>query len=144
MGGNDITPRFSLDEIDHHELLDVLTSRYRTSWRVRKHAITFPATADYKIKVQISHGQVERVFAGNALTDAELGELLAQVEADLKDDRIAEYGVDLDSNWPVPSANASWALKSSPHHSPLHSFSFISCLISLDRDRMRPTVLRSF
>jgi hypothetical protein len=95
MSGSDITPRFSLDEIDHHEFLAVLTSRYTTSWRVSKNAITFPASADYKIKVQISHGQVERVFAGKALTDAELGELLAQVEGDLKDDRIAEYGVDI-------------------------------------------------
>ena len=35
------------------------------------------------------------MFAGKALTEAELCELLAQVEADLKDDRIAEYGVDI-------------------------------------------------
>jgi hypothetical protein len=95
MDGKDITPQFSLDEIDHHELLDVLAARYTTSWRVSKHAITFPATADYKIKLRICHGQVERVFAGKALTDAELCELLMQVEADLKDDRIAEYGVDI-------------------------------------------------
>jgi hypothetical protein len=95
MEGKDITPKFSLDEIDHHELLDVLTSRYTTSWRVSKHAITFPASAEYKIKLQISHGQVERVVAGKALTGAELCELLAQVEADLKDDRIVEYGVDI-------------------------------------------------
>ena len=86
MDGKDITPQFSLDEIDHHELLDVLTSRYTTSWRVSKHAITFPAAANYKIKLQISHGEVERVFAGTALADAELCELLAQVEADLKDE----------------------------------------------------------
>jgi hypothetical protein len=95
MDGEDITPQFSLDKIDHHELLDVLAARYTTSWRVSKHAITFPATADYKIKLRISHGQVERVFAGKALTDAELCELLVQVEADLKDDQIAEYGVDI-------------------------------------------------
>jgi hypothetical protein len=95
MDGKDITPQFSLDEIDHHELLDVLASRYTTSWRVSKHAITFPAAANYKFKLQISHGEVERVFAGTALADAELCELLAQVEADLKDDRIAEYGVDI-------------------------------------------------
>ena len=97
MDGRDITPEFSLDEIDHHEFLDVLTSRYKTSWRVskNKNAITFPATSDYKIKIQISHGQVERVFAGKALANAELCELLTQVEADLKDDRIAEYGVEI-------------------------------------------------
>jgi hypothetical protein len=95
MDGKDITSQFSLDKIDHHELLDVLAARYTTSWRVSKHAITFPATADYKIKLRISHGQVERVFAGKALTDAELCELLVQVEADLKDDQIAEYGVDI-------------------------------------------------
>jgi hypothetical protein len=95
MDGKDITPQFSLDEIDHHELLDVLASRYTTSWRVSKHAITFPAAGNYKIKLQISHGEVERVFAGTDLADTELCELLAQVEADLKDDRIAEYGVDI-------------------------------------------------
>ena len=71
MDGKDITPQFSLDEIDHHELLDVLASRYTTSWRVSKHAITFPAAANYKIKLQISHGEVERVFAGTALADAD-------------------------------------------------------------------------
>jgi hypothetical protein len=95
MDGKDITPQFSLDEIDHYELLDVLTSRYTTSWRVSKHAITFPAAANYKIKLHISHSEVERVFAETALADAELCELLAQVEADLKDDRIVEYGVDI-------------------------------------------------
>jgi AraC-like DNA-binding protein len=93
--GKDVTPQFSLDEIDHHEFLDVLTSRYTTSWHVGKDAITFPASPDYKIKLRISHGEVERVFAGKALIDAELGELLGQVEADLKDARIAEYGVDI-------------------------------------------------
>jgi hypothetical protein len=91
----DITPRFSLNEIDHHELLDVLASRYKTSWRVSKHGITFPASADYKIGLKISHGQVERVFAGKALTEGELRELLGQVEADLKDNRIVEYGVEV-------------------------------------------------
>jgi hypothetical protein len=71
MEGKDITSQFSLDEIDHHEFLDVLTSRYTTSWRVGKDAITFPASADYKIELRISHGEVERVFAGKALTDVE-------------------------------------------------------------------------
>ena len=83
MNGMDITHRFSLNEIDHHEFLDVLASRYKTSWLMSKHGITFPASADYKIKLQISHGQVESVFAGKALTEAELCELLEQVEADL-------------------------------------------------------------
>lgn len=95
MDGKDVTPQFSLDEIDHHEFLDVLTSRYTTSWHVGKDAITFPASPDYKIKLRISHGEVESVLAGKALIDAELGELLGQVEADLKDARIAEYGVDI-------------------------------------------------
>jgi hypothetical protein len=95
MLGSDITARFSLDQIDHHELLDILSVRYMTAWRVSKHAITFPAAADYKIKLQIRHGQVEKVFAGKALTEAELCELEAQVEGDLKDDRIAEYGVEI-------------------------------------------------
>lgn len=95
MSGSDITPHFSLDKIDHHELLDILTVRYKTCWRVSKHAITFPAIADYKIKLKIRHGEVEQVSAGTALTEPELCELVAQVEGDLKDDRIAEYGVEI-------------------------------------------------
>jgi hypothetical protein len=95
MPGRDITSRFSLDESDHHELLDILSVRYTTCWRVSKHTITFPAAADYKIKLQIRHGQIEKVFAGKALTDAELCGLVRQIEGDLKDDRIAEYGVEI-------------------------------------------------
>jgi hypothetical protein len=94
MSGADITSRFSLDQIDH-ELLDILSIRYTTCWRVSKHAITFPAAAGYKIKLQIRHGHIEKVFAGKALTEAELSELLAQIEGDLKDNRIEEYGVEI-------------------------------------------------
>lgn len=95
MSGSDITSKFSLDQIDHHELLDILSVRYTTCWRVSKQAITFPAVADYKIKLQVRHGQIEKVFAGKALTNAELPELVAQIEGDLRDDRIAEYGVEM-------------------------------------------------
>jgi hypothetical protein len=95
MSGSDITERFSLNEIDHHELLDILSVRYKTCWRVSKHAITFPAVADYKIKLKIRHGEVEKVSAGPALTEEELSELVTQVEGDLQDDRIAEYGVEI-------------------------------------------------
>jgi len=63
MSGSDITSRFSLDQIDHHELLDILSVRYATCWRVSKHAVTFPAAADYKIKLRMGHGQIEKVFA---------------------------------------------------------------------------------
>ena len=95
MSGSDITSRFSLDQIDHHELLDILSVRYATCWRVSKHAVTFPAAADYKIKLRIRHGQIEEVLAGNALTDEELSELVTQIEGDLRDDRFAEYGVEI-------------------------------------------------
>lgn len=88
----DITQRFSLDQIDHHEFLDILTLRYKPCWRVSEREITFPAAYDYSIKLRIRHGQVETVSAGKALTEADLSALLEQVEADLKDDRIAEYG----------------------------------------------------
>ena len=91
----DITPRFLLDQIDHHEFLDILTIRYKTCWRVSKREITFPATHDYRLKLRIRHVQVEQVYAGKALTEADLCQLLEQVEADLKDDRIAEYGVEI-------------------------------------------------
>ena len=63
MSGSEITSRFLLDQIDHHELLDILSIRYTTCGRVSKHAITFPAAADYKIKLRMGHGQIEKVFA---------------------------------------------------------------------------------
>lgn len=91
----DITSRFSLDQIDQNELLDILSVRYATCWRVSKHAITFPAAADYKIRLKVRHGQIEKVFAGKALTDAELSDLVAQIEGDLRHDRIAEYGIEI-------------------------------------------------
>ena len=91
----DITPRFSLEQIDHHEFLDILTLRYKTCWRVSEREITFPATRDYSIKLRMRHGQVVKVSAGKALTEADLRELLEQVEVDLKDDRIAEYGAEI-------------------------------------------------
>lgn len=91
----DITPRFSLDQIDHHEFLDILTLRYNTCWRVSEREITFPVAHDYSIKLRMRHGQVEKVSTGKALTEANLSALLEQVEADLKDNRIAEYGVEI-------------------------------------------------
>jgi hypothetical protein len=55
----------------------------------------FPGTADYKLKLRIRHGQIKNVFAGKALTEAELSALMAQIEGDLQGDRVAEYGVEL-------------------------------------------------
>lgn len=91
----DITLKFSLDQIDHHELLDILTARYTTCWRVSDREITFPAVNDYRIKLVMRHGQVTKITTGASLSEQELRDLLEQVEADLKDDRIAEYGVDI-------------------------------------------------
>lgn len=95
MPGSNITSRFSLDQIDHHELLDILSIRYTTCWRVSKREITFPAEANYKIKLRIRHGQIEEVFAGKSLTNSDLSDLIAQIEGDLNDDRVAEYGVEI-------------------------------------------------
>jgi hypothetical protein len=91
----DITERFSLGEIDHHELLALLTLRYTTCWRVSDRAITFPAVREYSLKVKMRHGQITNISSGNSLSRQELEEILEQVEADLKDDRIAEYGAEI-------------------------------------------------
>jgi hypothetical protein len=91
----DITERFSLGEIDHHELLALLTLRYVTCWRVSDRAITFPAVREYSLKVEMRHGQITSISSGNSLSGQELTEILEQVEADLKDDRIAEYGAEI-------------------------------------------------
>ena len=91
----DIAERFSLDQVSHHELLEIFRLRYMTCWRVSKNQITFPASHDYRLKVNVSHGLIEQIFAGKSLSDGELDELLAQVSADLKDDRIAEFGRDI-------------------------------------------------
>jgi len=41
------------------------------------------------------HGQIKKISAGESLSEQELNELLEQVEADLKDNRIAEYGAEI-------------------------------------------------
>ena len=78
----DIAERFSLDQVSHHELLEIFRLRYMTCWRVSKNQITFPASHDYRLKVNVSHGLIEQIFAGKSLSDGELDELLAQVSAD--------------------------------------------------------------
>jgi hypothetical protein len=91
----DITERFSLGEIDHHEILALLTLRYITCWRVSDREITFPAIHEYKLKVKMRHGQITNISSGKSLSEQELEEILEQVEAELKDDRIAEYGAEI-------------------------------------------------
>jgi hypothetical protein len=91
----DITERFSLGEIDHHELLALLELRYTTCWRVSDRAIAFPAVREYKLKVKMGHGQITNISSGKSLSEQELREILDQVEAELKDDRIVEYGAEI-------------------------------------------------
>jgi hypothetical protein len=91
----DITSRFSLSQIDHHELMAVLALRYNTCWRISNNEISFPASHDYRLKLKMRHGQIEKISAGKSLSEHELNELSEQVEADLKDDRIAGYGAEI-------------------------------------------------
>jgi hypothetical protein len=91
----DVSHRFSLSQIDHHELLEILTLRYGTCWRVSEHEISFPASPDYRLQLKMRHGQIKKISAGESLSEQELNEVLSQVEADLKDDRIAEYGAEI-------------------------------------------------
>lgn len=91
----DVTQRFSLDQVDHHELLEIFSIRYQTCWWVSDHQITFPAADDYRLKIEMHHGQITKVVAGDSLSGQELDELLDQVDADLMDNRIAEYGRDI-------------------------------------------------
>jgi hypothetical protein len=91
----EITDQFSLTEIDHHELLAILTLRYKTCWRVSEYEISFPATHDFHLKLEIHHGQIEKIFSGELLSKQELRELLEQVECDLRDEQIAEYGAEI-------------------------------------------------
>ena len=55
----DITTRFSLDKIDHHELLHIFDLRYETCWRVSDHEIMFPAEENYRLKLGV-WGAVEQ------------------------------------------------------------------------------------
>jgi hypothetical protein len=91
----DVSHRFSLSQIDHHELLAILTLRYGTCWRVSEHEISFPASPDYRLQLKLLHGKIKKISAGESLSVQELNEVLSQVEADLKDDRIAEYGAEM-------------------------------------------------
>jgi hypothetical protein len=95
MFGNDITKYFSLDEISHEEIQEIFRIRYKTSWRVAKDEFTFPAAHAYVLKLKLRDGHVVKITAGELLSKEELHELLEQVEADLNDERIAEYGVEI-------------------------------------------------
>jgi hypothetical protein len=95
MFGSDITKHFSLDEVDHEELQEILRIRYKTSWRVARDEFTFPAAHKYALKLELQDAQIVKITEGEASSPQELRELLEQVEADLKDERIAEYGVEV-------------------------------------------------
>jgi hypothetical protein len=63
----DISHRFSLSQINHHELLEILTLRYGTCWRVSEHEISFPASPDYCLQLKMRHEQIKRISAGASL-----------------------------------------------------------------------------
>jgi hypothetical protein len=91
----DLTDRFSLSLIDHQELLLVLTLRYATCWRISDNEISFPASDDYRLKLEMHHGQITKISSGPSLAEQELAELLDQVESDLKDNVIDGYGFEI-------------------------------------------------
>jgi hypothetical protein len=64
----DVSHRFSLSQIDHHELLEILTLRYGTCWRVSEHEISFPASPDYRLQLKMRHGQIKKISAGESIT----------------------------------------------------------------------------
>src|SRR6202007_274328 len=88
----DITASFLLDQVDHQELLALLSLHYGTCWRVSDREIAFPATLDHHLSLEIRHGQITKVSSGQGLTNRELETLLRQVQVDLNDHQIAEYG----------------------------------------------------
>jgi hypothetical protein len=87
----DVTHRFSLSQIDHHELLAILTLRYISCWLVSKDEISFPASNDYRLKLKMHHGQITKISSGESMPEQELNDLLDQVEAKLN----AEYGAEI-------------------------------------------------
>jgi hypothetical protein len=54
--------------------------------------ITFPAEADFRFKVKLSHGEIRSITASPSLSDQELQGVLHEVKANLLDPEIAEYG----------------------------------------------------
>ena len=91
----DISKRFSLNRVDHYELLKLFELRYQTAWRVSDSEITFPAQRNYSLKVRLEGGQIRQIIRGPKLTKQDLDGLLEQAELDLNDNRIAEYGVEI-------------------------------------------------
>jgi hypothetical protein len=91
----DISHRFPIGEVDHHELMEIFNLRYKTCWRVAERQITFPAHPDYRLKLELRHGQITRIWAGDSLSEPELADLLNQVDADLNDKRIAAFGAEI-------------------------------------------------
>ena len=88
----DITHRFPLDEVDHDELMKVFELRYETCWRVATNHITFPAKPNYSLKIKSAHGQIDKIYAGETLSDSELNSLLDQIDLDLTGNKNTEFG----------------------------------------------------
>jgi hypothetical protein len=74
---SDITERFALESIDHHELLVLLGIRYPSAWRLSDDEIAFPATEKHDLKLEIRHGVIGRIERGEGLSDETLEQILA-------------------------------------------------------------------
>jgi len=94
---NDVTSRFSLDVVDHRELLDLFEIRFGTCWNVSRSEIAFPAALDFSVKVRRDrdNGRIVQITRGSKLSNRDLDVLLEQIAADLLDKRIAEYGIEI-------------------------------------------------
>jgi len=88
---NDITERFALDSIDHHELLVLLGCRYPSCWLVSEDEIAFPAVDQHHLKIETRHGVIHRISRGEGLTDELLSQLLNDVKGELQDERVKVY-----------------------------------------------------
>src|ERR1700738_2979614 len=101
-----------------------LPRRYGTCWRVAERRIAFPAHSDHRLRLELRHGLITRVWAGKSLSEQELEDLLNQIEADLKDRRIAEFGAEiLFAHRPVPAGfrvnSTSMQILPPPNNAPL-------------------------
>ncbi len=95
MNRRDITGLFSLDHVDHYELLKLFDLEFKTSWRYSASEIAFPAQRDHLLLVRWDDDEIKSITKGKKLKRESLDRLIRLMESNLIDQASAEFGADV-------------------------------------------------
>jgi hypothetical protein len=104
MNRRDITSLFSLDHVDHYELLKLFDVEFKTSWRYSTTEIAFPAQHDHLLLVRWDDDEIKAITKGRKLKQESIDRLIRLVQSNLIGQAPNEFGADvLLAGCPVPA-----------------------------------------